>query len=236
MTCCSPLTILYRDPSLVVIDKPGGLLSVPGRGPAGTDSVVARLQQLLPRCIAQPAVHRLDMDTSGLMVLALTQPAHRHLSAQFAHRQVIKYYAALLEGVVSHAEGEIALPFRLDPDNRPRQVYDPVHGKIGISKWRKISVTGQQTLVAFQPLTGRTHQLRLHASHPHGLGCPIVGDRLYGTAFPREGLRLHAALLALRHPDTNQWLQFQSPPPFAPTFLASLEQLCPPCTPLSTTN
>jgi tRNA pseudouridine32 synthase / 23S rRNA pseudouridine746 synthase len=236
MTCCPLLNILYSDPSLVVIDKPGGLLSVPGRGPGGTDSVVARLRHLLPLCIAQPAVHRLDMDTSGLMALALTRAAHRHLSAQFADRQVVKHYAALLEGVVSLAEGEITLHFRLDPDNRPHQVYDPVHGKIGISRWQKISVNCQRTLVAFQPLTGRTHQLRLHASHPQGLGCPIVGDRLYGTAFPGEGLRLHAALLAFRHPDNNQWLQFQSPPPFAPNFLASLEQLCPPCTPLRTTN
>lgn len=227
MTSCPPLRLLYRDPSLVVVEKPGGLLSVPGRGVAGADSVVARLRQLLPQCIAQPAVHRLDMDTSGLMVLALTRAAHRHLAAQFAHRLVVKHYAALLEGVVPASGGEIILPFRLDPDNRPHQVYDPVHGKIGISRWRKISVTGQQTLVAFQPLTGRTHQLRVHASHPHGLGCPIVGDRLYGTAFQGEGLRLHAAFLAFRHPDNDQWLQFQSPPHFAPNFLASLEQLCP---------
>ncbi|MBM9536806.1 RluA family pseudouridine synthase [Desulfobulbus alkaliphilus] len=223
MTGCPSLVFLYRDPSLVVIDKPGGLLSVPGRGPAGADSVVARLRHLLPGCITQPAVHRLDMDTSGLMVLALTRAAHRHLSAQFASQQVVKHYAALVEGVVAAPAGEIALPFRLDPHNRPRQVYDPIHGKTGISRWRKIATRDQRTLVAFQPLTGRTHQLRLHASHPLGLGCPIVGDRLYGTPSPGQGLLLHAAQLAFRHPDSNQWLQFTSPPPFAPTFLTSLE-------------
>jgi tRNA pseudouridine32 synthase/23S rRNA pseudouridine746 synthase len=218
-----PLAILYSDESLVVVEKPGGLLSVPGRGPAGADSVVARLQQLWPRCLGQPAVHRLDMDTSGLMVLAMNRAAHRHLSAQFAERQVVKHYAALLEGLVPTAGGEIVLPFRLDPDNRPCQIYDPLHGKLGISRWQKLAACGQRTLVAFQPLTGRTHQLRLHASHPLGLGCPIVGDRLYGTRSPGEELLLHAAHLAFRHPDTNQWLQFCAPPPFAPTFLASLD-------------
>ncbi len=204
------LQILYQDDSLAVVEKPGGLLAVPGRGPDKQDSVVSRLQQLLPRCIEQPAAHRLDMDTSGLMVLGLTRAAHRHLSIQFAERKVGKQYLALLEGLVAGDSGEITLPFRLDPERRPYQVYDPVHGKVGISRWRKIEVREGRTLVAFTPLTGRTHQLRLHASHPLGLGCPIVGDRLYGTGRLGEPLLLHAAWLQFQHPVTGLAMDFFS--------------------------
>jgi tRNA pseudouridine32 synthase/23S rRNA pseudouridine746 synthase len=210
------LQILYQDDFLAVVEKPGGLLAVPGRGPDKQDSVVSRLQQLLPRCIEQPAVHRLDMDTSGLMVLGLTRDAHRHLSIQFAERQVGKKYMALLEGIVAAAAGEITLPFRLDPERRPYQVYDPVQGKMGISRWRKIESRDGRTLVAFTPLTGRTHQLRLHASHPLGLGCPIVGDRLYGTGCPGEPLMLHATWLRFQHPGTGQPMNFISAAPFCP--------------------
>lgn len=208
------LQIVYQDTSLAVIDKPGGLLAVPGRGPDKQDSVVSRLQQILPWCIEQPAVHRLDMDTSGLMVLGLTREAHRHLSAQFAERRVAKKYVALLEGIVAREAGEITLPFRLDPEHRPHQVYDPVQGKIGVSRWRKLEVREGRTLVAFTPLTGRTHQLRLHASHPLGLGCPIVGDRLYGFGNLGEPLMLHATRLQFQHPATGLSLDFFSTAPF----------------------
>jgi tRNA pseudouridine32 synthase/23S rRNA pseudouridine746 synthase len=208
------LPLLYQDQVLAVVDKPGGLLAVPGRGPDKQDSVVSRVRQLLPWCIAQPAVHRLDMDTSGLMVLGLTREAHRHLSIQFAERRVEKKYMALLEGEVPEEAGEIILPFRLDPDRRPYQVYDPVQGKMGISRWRKIEVRGGRTLVEFTPLTGRTHQLRLHASHSLGLGCPIAGDRLYGAGHPGDPLLLHASQLCFFHPETGQWLSFSSPVPF----------------------
>jgi tRNA pseudouridine32 synthase/23S rRNA pseudouridine746 synthase len=150
------------------------------------------------------------MDTSGLMVLGLTRAAHRHLSIQFAERKVGKQYLALLEGLVAGDAGEITLPFRLDPERRPYQVYDPVQGKVGISRWRKIGVREGRTLVAFTPLTGRTHQLRLHASHPLGLGCPIVGDRLYGTGCPGEPLLLHAAWLQFQHPVTGLAMDFFS--------------------------
>jgi tRNA pseudouridine32 synthase/23S rRNA pseudouridine746 synthase len=123
---------------------------------------------------------------------------------------------ALLEGIVAAAAGEITLPFRLDPERRPYQVYDPVQGKMGISRWRKIESRDGRTLVAFTPLTGRTHQLRLHASHPLGLGCPIVGDRLYGTGCPGEPLMLHATWLRFQHPGTGQPMNFISAAPFCP--------------------
>jgi len=206
-----PLQIHYQDSSLAVIEKPGGLLAVPGRGPEKQDSVVSRLQQILPWCIEQPAAHRLDMDTSGLMVLGLTREAHRHLSIQFAERRVAKKYVALLDGIVPGDAGEITLSFRLDPARRPYQVYDPIQGKQGVSRWRKIDVREGRTLVEFTPLTGRTHQLRLHASHLLGLGCPIVGDRLYGSGGPDEQpLLLHATWLQFDHPDTGQKMDFCS--------------------------
>jgi tRNA pseudouridine32 synthase/23S rRNA pseudouridine746 synthase len=210
------LPILYQDRAIAVIDKPGGLLAVPGRGPDKQDSAVSRLRRLAPWCIEQPAVHRLDMDTAGLMVLGLTREAHRRLSIQFAERRVGKRYLALVEGVVAGEAGEIRLAFRLDPDNRPHQVYDPEQGKVGVSQWRAIAVSGGRTLVEFTPLTGRTHQLRLHASHGLGLGCPIVGDRLYGAGQPGEPLRLHATWLQFFHPETEQLMEFFSPAPFAP--------------------
>lgn len=208
------LHIRYQDQAVVVVDKPGGLLAVPGRGPAKQDSVAARTRRLFPWCIEQPAVHRLDMDTSGLMVLALTSAAHRHLCRQFAERRVGKRYLALVEGLVADDAGEIALRFRLDPADRPHQVYDPVQGKLGISLWRKLEERAGQTLVGFTPLTGRTHQLRLHASHPLGLGCPIVGDRLYGIGKEGDTLMLHAAWLQFEHPATGQLLTFSSSPSF----------------------
>jgi tRNA pseudouridine32 synthase/23S rRNA pseudouridine746 synthase len=210
------LHILYQDDALAVVEKPGGLLAVPGRGPEKQDSVAARLRQLVPRCIEQPAVHRLDMDTSGLMVLGLTRESHRDLSRQFAERRVGKKYVAVLEGLVAREAGEITLAFRLDPDRRPYQVYDPVQGKVGISRWRRVGVRQGQTLVAFTPLTGRTHQLRLHASHPLGLGCPIVGDRLYGSGRLGQPLLLHASWLQFQHPTTGRQMDFYSQSPFCP--------------------
>ena len=204
------LRILYQDQSIVVVDKPGGLLAVPGRGPDKQDSVASRVRHMIPLCIEQPAVHRLDMDTSGLMVLGLTPAAHRHLSLQFAERRVGKRYLGLLEGEVKGESGEITLSFRLDPANRPYQVYDPVQGREGISRWQKIEIRVGRTRVLFTPLTGRTHQLRLHASHPLGLGCPVVGDRLYGAGRLGEQLMLHATWLQFAHPETGQWMEFFS--------------------------
>ena len=219
---CPDLPIVFQDATCVVVDKPGGLLSVPGRGPDKQDSVVSRLRRWLPWSIDQPAVHRLDMPTSGLMVLALTREAHRDLSLQFAHRLVRKRYLALLEGEVMVESGEIFLSFRLDPEHRPYQIYDPEQGKSGTTRWRRIAVRDGRTLVAFEPLTGRTHQLRLHASHRLGLGCPIVGDYKYDNRKPParfeqllEGraIALHARELVLEHPTRQEELRFSAPLP-----------------------
>ncbi|ADU63677.1 MAG: RluA family pseudouridine synthase [Pseudodesulfovibrio sp.] len=208
------LVIVHRDPLFVVVDKPGGLLSVPGRGPENQDCVVNRLKALLPECLDQPSVHRLDQDTSGLLVLALTAQAHRALSVQFMERLVGKRYVALIDGVLGPDSGIIELAFRLDPDNRPYHVYDPEQGKPGVTRWRKLGVEQGRTRVEFMPLTGRTHQLRLHSAHEKGLGHPIVGDRLYGTGTAPGQLRLHASALRFRHPATRQNLEFFSLPPF----------------------
>ena len=208
------IDIIHTDPLFVIVNKPGGLLSVPGRGPDKQDCVVNRIKQQYPKCIEQPAVHRLDMDTSGLMVLAFTKESHRHLSKQFETRLVHKKYTALLDGFIKGHSGEISLPFRLDPDNRPYQVYDPVHGKLGVSKWRKIDIEGEKTRVEFVPLTGRTHQLRVHAAHELGLGCPIIGDRLYGNGGEGSQLMLHASSLSFTHPGNDERLEFTVAPPF----------------------
>ena len=208
------LTVLYADTTLVVVDKPGGLLSVPGRSPENKDCVTSRIKQLYPDCINQPSVHRLDMHTSGLLVLALTADAHRNLSRQFERREVEKRYIAVLDGLITQEAGAIRLSFRLDTDNRPHQIYDPVRGKPGTTLWKKLRIFEGKTWVEFAPLTGRTHQLRLHAAHALGLNCPIVGDRLYGKGVEGERMLLHASSLSFRHPDTGQKMNFDSSPPF----------------------
>ncbi|MFC1524075.1 RluA family pseudouridine synthase [Thermodesulfobacteriota bacterium] len=208
------LTILHADPHIAVVEKPGGLLAVPGRGPDKQDCVAARIRHHFPDSIAQPAVHRLDMATSGLMVFGLTRAAHRHLSRQFEDRLVEKQYLALVDGIVTGETGTIKLRFRLDPDNRPYQVYDPVQGKLGITSWCKIGIEGKLTRIEFTPLTGRTHQLRLHAAHEQGLHCPIVGDRLYGRGKEGDRMLLHASFLRFIHPDTGETMSFASVPPF----------------------
>ena len=206
------LEIIYSDDDIVVVNKPSGLLAVPGKGAENQDCIAARIKKLFPHCIEQPAVHRLDMDTSGLMVFALTVEAHRELSRQFHDREVEKKYIALLDGIIAGDSGVIELPFRLDVENRPRQIYDPVHGKIGITHWKKLSVKNGQTLIEFQPITGRTHQLRVHAASEHGLNTPIGGDRLYGSATAPGQLKLHSSHLSFLHPYTNKKLQFHSLP------------------------
>ncbi len=208
------LTIIHRDKHFVVVEKPSGLLSVPGRGPDMQDCIVNRLKAVIPNCLEQPSVHRLDMDTSGLLVLALTKEVHRNISIQFQNRTVEKKYYALLDGPIEQESGIIELPFRLDPDNRPYQVYDTVHGKMGTSHWRKVAIEDGKTRIDFKPITGRTHQLRLHASHEKGLGVPIIGDRLYGTGTVPGQLKLHAYYLSFDHPTTGKRLTFSSPCPF----------------------
>ena len=217
------LEILYRDSSIVVINKPSGLLSVPGRTPDKQDCATERLKKLFPHCITQPSVHRLDMETSGLLVMALTEQAHRNLSAQFEAGTVHKKYVALIDGTFNHNEykGELRLKFRLDPDNRPHQIYDEENGKLGITEWEKAGTVlytapdGTQrrtTKIIFTPHTGRTHQLRLAASDPHGFGIPIVGDTLYGHCAPGERLMLHAFELEFKHPVSGNTLNLKAPP------------------------
>jgi tRNA pseudouridine32 synthase / 23S rRNA pseudouridine746 synthase len=206
--------IVYRDQWIIVVEKPGGLLSVPGRGPDKQDSVVTRIKSLCPNIIEQPSVHRLDMYTTGLMVLALTGDAHRSLSRQFEERKVLKKYMALLESTVNSDGGIIDMPFRLDIYNRPHQVYDPLHGKRGISNWHKIGDEDGRSRIEFHPTTGRTHQLRLHASHPLGLNSPIVGDSLYGGGKDGDPLLLHAFYLRFWHPNKEREVEFTSQIPF----------------------
>lgn len=214
------LDIIYRDETIIVVNKRSGLLSVPGRGEEKQDCVVSRVRRLFPLCIEQPSVHRLDMDTSGLLVLAFTPQAHRDLSIQFINRTVRKRYVALLEGLITATGGTIELAFRYDPEHKPRQKYDPVLGKWGTTLWEKVRVEplgiGGRTVtrVLFTPITGRTHQLRLHSSHERGLGHPIVGDRLYGNGEEGGRLMLHACELAFAHPVSGEPMQFTLDPDF----------------------
>lgn len=208
------LNIIANYPTFAIVDKPSGLLSVPGRGVEKFDSVASRFREYFPESIIQPAVHRLDMATSGLMVLAKTKSAHRDLSIQFQDRVVDKSYEALIEGVISEDCGKIELPFRLDPDNRPHQVYDEVYGKMGVTNWKKISIEDKFTRVDFKPITGRTHQLRLHSYHHLGLGFPIVGDFLYGNGTDTNQLKLHAYYLSFNNPENGERLEFSSKVPF----------------------
>jgi len=208
------MNILYNDPHIVVVDKPGGLLAVPGRGPDKHDCVTARVRQQFPEMIEQPSVHRLDMYTSGVMVLAKTSEAHRNLSIQFEQRQTVKVYIAVIDGLLAADKGRIELKFRLDIDNRPYQIFDPDHGKIGITLWETIRIENNTTRIRMQPITGRTHQLRIHAAHEQGLGIPIVGDSLYGNGKEGDQMMLHAAELTLNHPHTGDTMLFQSNVPF----------------------
>ena len=222
------LEILYRDKELIVINKPSGLLSVPGRTDDKKDCAEARVRALFPQAPEQCAVHRLDMETSGILVLALTEQAHSLMNAQFAEGNVHKKYIALLDGILhGKPEGRTELPFRLDPDNRPHQIYDKENGKIGITKWKKLKVvecprsgcieTTKLTRIEFTPLTGRTHQLRLAASCSKelgGLGIPIAGDTLYGKPVPGGRLMLHASEIEFHHPISNELIHIICPPDF----------------------
>ena len=208
------LDIVHEERDFVVVDKPSGMLSVPGIGPEKSDCVCSRVRTLFPGCIERPEVHRLDMDTSGLLVVARHKASHRELSRQFREREVEKHYIALLDGELESESGIIELAFRLDVDNRPYQILDEVHGKLGVTRWKKLGLEGGRTRIAFEPITGRTHQLRVHSAHPSGLGLPIVGDPLYGSGNGTGQLKLHACELCFRHPTTGEALAFHSAPRF----------------------
>ena len=203
----SSLFTLHSSLTFCVVNKPAGLLSVPGR--TGEPSV----ESLLRRQHGEVwMVHRLDQDTSGLLVVALTREAYHRLQRQFLERTIYKRYIALLDGVPAQQRGTISLPLRPDPLDRPRQVVDHEHGREAVTDYEVLSVEDGRARVALTPHTGRTHQLRMHCAHAEGLGCPIVGDRLYGK--PAQRLLLHAAELAFHHPVTGERLTFSCPVPF----------------------
>ena len=194
------IEIVYEDDVLAVINKPAEFLSVPGK--IISDSVYQRVKELYPNATGPLIVHRLDMSTSGLMLIAKDDETYVKLQSQFIKRTIKKRYVALLDGILENNEGFIDLPLRVDLDDRPRQLVCYEHGKPAQTKWEKIEVRDNQTLVYFYPVTGRTHQLRVHASHELGLKTPIVGDDLYGTKANR--LHLHAESLTFEHPITRE--------------------------------
>lgn len=195
------LEIVYEDPWLSVINKPAGMLSVPGKEDAV--SVYSLMREQYPEADGPLTVHRLDMATSGLMLIAKTKRVHQNLQAQFKNRLVRKRYVALLEGIVPKDKGTVDLPLCLNPLDRPRQMVHTEHGKPAITDYQVLErLDGKRTRIAFYPHTGRTHQLRIHAAHPLGLHCPIIGDELYGEKADR--LYLHAEYLEFTHPITGE--------------------------------
>ena len=223
--------VVYEDDWLIVVDKPSGVLSQPGK--SLHDSVLSRVLNTNRELHGSVLVHRLDMDTSGLLLLAKTRSVHRKLQQQFEHRQVVKRYQAILEHPVVGLGGRIHLPVRLDIDDRPRQIVCKEHGKVSTTLWHRTDRQDPRRL-AFYPLTGRTHQLRVHAASALGLGQPIQGDRLYGSGVLPEHLgvlpeqqnssamqsvkfnrlMLHADFLKFQHPHSLQEHCVNCPAPF----------------------
>lgn len=204
------LEIVHEDEHILVVNKPAEFLSVPGKNIV--DSVYSRIKDQYPNATGPLIVHRLDMSTSGIMILAKTKEAHKYLQHQFINRYVKKRYVALLEGELDQNKGEIELPLRVDLDNRPQQLVCYEHGKPAKTIWELIERKNQKTKVFFYPVTGRTHQLRVHAAHASGLNTPIVGDDLYGTKSSR--LHLHAESITFKHPATKEEMTIQVHPEF----------------------
>ncbi|TBR60631.1 RNA pseudouridine synthase [Westiellopsis prolifica IICB1] len=208
------IPILYEDEWLIVVNKPPGLLSVPGRYRDTQDSVLSRLRHVLPDGIALTPVHRLDQQTSGILLLARDRQTYRQLSQQFQQRQVHKIYEAVLTGTINTNQGVIELPLWGNPQNRPYQQVNWQYGKPSLTKYQVISKQANYTRIEFIPLTGRTHQLRVHAADPTGLGIPILGDRLYGCSAEASRLHLHARELSFDHPQLGKRLHLQTKTPF----------------------
>ncbi|WP_413512099.1 pseudouridine synthase [Myroides odoratus] len=200
-----PIEIVFEDEDMAIVNKPEEFLSVPGI--YIQDSIYERMKIRYPKATGPIIVHRLDMATSGLLVIAKTKEAHKALQSQFIKKTVTKRYVALLDGIIQEDEGTIDLPLRVDLEDRPRQMVCFEHGKPAKTKWEVIERKEGKTKVYFYPITGRTHQLRMHASHPKGLNTPIVGDDLYGTKNTR--LFLHAEQIAFKHPRTQEKVTFQ---------------------------
>lgn len=203
--------VIFTDPFLVVVNKPAELLSVPGRGEDKQDCVWRRMQQHYPTA---RIVHRLDFATSGLMVLALDADSHRRLSTEFQERRTKKTYQALLHGTPEPQSGEITVPMRCDWENRPLQIVDFEQGKSANTRWEVIAEEVHGSRVRLYPITGRSHQLRVHMQH---LGHPIIGDRFYATPDAQAlsaRLMLHAEHLGFYHPRSGEWVEFNAPTPF----------------------
>ncbi len=205
-----PLAILHHDHELLLVDKPSGLLSVPGKGEHLADCLVTRVQAVFPEALL---VHRLDRDTSGVMVFGLTPHAQRHLGLQFEKRQMKKTYVARVFGRVEEKTGTVDLPLIVDWPNRPLQHVDFENGKQAVTDWRVLKYEANATRVRLFPQTGRSHQLRVHMRE---IGHPILGDPFYasGEARVAERLMLHAESLRLRHPDGGKGLTFKAKCPF----------------------
>ena len=204
------LEVIFEDEHLMVLDKPAELLSVPGR--TYTDSVYTRMRKILPEQDNPIIIHRLDMSTSGILVISKNKVSHKILQKQFLERTIKKKYIADLEGELKDTSGIISLPLKQDYVNRPQQKVCFKEGKPAKTKWNLLGVKNKITRVEFFPITGRTHQLRVHAAHVDGLNAPIVGDDIYGSK--GERLHLHAAFIEFRHPFSKELLQFNSKVPF----------------------
>jgi tRNA pseudouridine32 synthase/23S rRNA pseudouridine746 synthase len=204
------LEILFEDEHLVVVNKPTGMLSVPGR--YIKDSVKSRILEQYPKANGPLIVHRLDQDTSGIMIVTLSKKVNKLLQQQFLERTIFKTYFAVLEKPIAETTGEISLPLILDIDNRPMQMVNYEHGKPALTRFEVIKKTAHQTLIKLNPITGRSHQLRVHCAHKLGLHVPIVGDNLYGT--PSERLCLHAQQIEFIHPISKEAMKISTEVPF----------------------
>lgn len=210
MEAPTELPVLYEDDWIVVVNKPNGLLSVPSKD--NSPSVYSIIKQRYPEADGPMMVHRLDFGTSGVLIITKCKEAHQRLQGQFTKQEVEKRYIALLQGISTPDTGCINLPLRLNQFERPHQMVDQKLGKPAITHYQVLERKKDITRMAFYPQTGRTHQLRVHASHPDGLNCPIVGDELYGTT--AERLYLHAERIRFTHPISGEWMEIVAPVPF----------------------
>lgn len=205
-----PLVFLHDDHEVVLVDKPSGLLSVPGKGEHLADCLIARVQAVYPQALL---VHRLDRDTSGVMIFALTPHAQRHLGLQFEKRQTKKTYVARVYGRMAEKTGTVDLPLIVDWPNRPKQMVDHENGRSAVTDWRVVRSTDAESRVRLMPKTGRSHQLRVHML---ALGHPILGDPFYaeGPARDYPRLMLHSETLQFRHPDGGEGIRITAKAPF----------------------